>query len=416
VQPGLIFLPAEHGAGNGSSQVFVGATPTKGNPAVATPPFFGADTAPDNSPATTPPFRASPAGEGPPAPPEQSEGGRIFIASPWASRAPTESGPRAETPGVVGLAGIAPTSIGGARHEPVVTPSVASFAGNGQVLASPADGLFRISRAPAGTAELEVHFTLNAYSGEEFLSQEGAAVIDAQATQVELAAAPGTNQVGTPEVAVLTLQDGPGYHIGRRAATVFAAGAAEACSEAALLGAYRHGQSDEAFATLVDRYRASVFRTSYRLLGNSHDAEDVMQFVFLALAQRGLHLRGTLGNWLRTVARHAAIMVLRARGRRGRHEQRAARADLFVDDQDGQDWPEELAMALSAVPAALQEAVRLRYLEGHSQHEAAAMLGVPRGTLAQRAARGILCLRDVLTERGTVVGPRTSRSATTEIA
>jgi RNA polymerase sigma factor (sigma-70 family) len=46
----------------------------------------------------------------------------------------------------------------------------------------------------------------------------------------------------------------------------------------------------------------------------------------------------------------------------------------------------------------LRDAVRLRYLEGWSQEQAAQRLGCPRGTLSQRAARGIQTLRDILAQ------------------
>jgi DNA-directed RNA polymerase specialized sigma24 family protein len=41
-------------------------------------------------------------------------------------------------------------------------------------------------------------------------------------------------------------------------------------------------------------------------------------------------------------------------------------------------------------------ATRLRYLEGWSQQQAAERLGCPRGTLSQRAARGVQTLRNIL--------------------
>jgi RNA polymerase sigma factor (sigma-70 family) len=57
-------------------------------------------------------------------------------------------------------------------------------------------------------------------------------------------------------------------------------------------------------------------------------------------------------------------------------------------------------VALERLSAPLREAVRLRYLEGWSQHEAAERLGCPRGTLSQRASAGVRQLRDVLGAEG----------------
>ena len=51
--------------------------------------------------------------------------------------------------------------------------------------------------------------------------------------------------------------------------------------------------------------------------------------------------------------------------------------------------------------APLSQAVRLRYLEGLSQADAARVVGCPRGTLAQRAAYGVQYLRNIVVSRNT---------------
>ena len=268
------------------------------------------------------------------------------------------------------------------------------------------NNFFRISRLPAGGSELEVHYTFSGYGSGGVVREAGATVIGAQASHVDVSSdlALPAESGAAAEIVMLTLQDRPDYQIGTRSVTLFTTADSGGLSEAALLEAYRDGQSPEAFRALVERYRAVVMQTCQRLLGNSHDAEDVMQMVFLALAQRQVRLQTTLAGWLRTVARNTAIMVLRSRSRRSRHERQAARPDLYVAEETTQDLAEELETALHQVPTTFQEAVRLRYLEGRSQQEAAGLVGVPRGTLSQRAAQGIRCLRKVLAQRGTVAG------------
>ena len=103
-----------------------------------------------------------------------------------------------------------------------------------------------------------------------------------------------------------------------------------------------------------------------------------------------------MAGWLGTVARNAAIMFLRSRSRRRRHEQRAARPVQAASEESSLELREELDAALTRLPTPLREAVRLRYLEGLSQREAAEAVGCPRGTLAQRAANGVRCLRGIL--------------------
>ncbi len=186
------------------------------------------------------------------------------------------------------------------------------------------------------------------------------------------------------------------YHVAQPTATLFLVDATRACSEAALFEAFRRGQSPEAFNALFQLHRAAVFQTCLGLLRNLADAEDVTQVVFLMLARQPLRLGMNVAGWLRTVARHACIGLLRSRSRRLRHERNAAKAEQIQGEDEAADLREELEVALAQLAPDLRDAVRLRYLEGWSQQQAAERLGCPRGTVSQRAARGIQSLRAIL--------------------
>jgi RNA polymerase sigma-70 factor (ECF subfamily) len=189
---------------------------------------------------------------------------------------------------------------------------------------------------------------------------------------------------------------------GTTTTTMFVGGDPRGCSDAALVLAYQTGHSEVALTTLIDRHQSVVMRTCQRVLGNWHDAEDVSQLVFLALAQGQFRLQSTLAGWLRTVARNASIVLLRARHRRQRHEQMASQGVEVHPDDTQKELREEIDIALKQLPANLREAVQLRYLDGWSQAEAAQMLGCPRGTLSQRAANGMQQLSDLLANRPTL--------------
>jgi RNA polymerase sigma factor (sigma-70 family) len=261
-----------------------------------------------------------------------------------------------------------------------------------------ASGVFRISRATAEPSSLEVHYTLTTGQGSQSTVQEGSAVIASGETQVQVAVP------SDAEIATLTLRVREDYRIEKTTATLFRDSALTRCSEAALLTAYRDGQSMESFTVLVERHTVSVFRTCSRILGNTADAEDVSQLVFLKLAQMQVPLTTTLASWLATVARNAAIEFLRGRNRRKRHETQAAKLAVTSGVDDNHELRDELDTALDRLPGPLAEAVRLRYLEGRSQQEAAELVGCPRGTLSQRAARGIVCLRTILAGESKNVG------------
>ena len=83
-----------------------------------------------------------------------------------------------------------------------------------------------------------------------------------------------------------------------------------------LLTAYARDGSEEAFATLTRRYLDLVSSAALRQLGNSDQARDVAQAVFLLLARKAKSLDpGTiLAGWLYRTARFVSMEALRAAG------------------------------------------------------------------------------------------------------
>ena len=66
---------------------------------------------------------------------------------------------------------------------------------------------------------------------------------------------------------------------------------------------------------LMERYQMSVYNLSLRMLGNTADAEDATQEVFLKAFQRVEQFRSgePFGAWLSGIARHQAIDMIRRR-------------------------------------------------------------------------------------------------------
>ena len=89
--------------------------------------------------------------------------------------------------------------------------------------------------------------------------------------------------------------------------------------DAAAVAQARAGDS-EAFRLLVERHSRALFKLAYRMTGNEHDAEDVVQEAFLK-AYRSLDRfeeRSQVGSWLYRIAANCAFDVLRRRQRRDR--------------------------------------------------------------------------------------------------
>jgi len=299
------------------------------------------------------------------------------------------------TPGVAGLPPPDTANVQGDRG------SAASPANVSVVPVSPAPGqrltpdspVFRISGPTAPAEPLTVSFTLAAHTAGGTTSFGGTVTLRGDSPQAAVTPRP-VFVGGSPDILTVVLDEAPGGKPTGRSATLFVL-PAQQVADPVLVEAHREGRSSEAFGILTQRYGSTVTRTAQRIVGNRTDAEDVSQFVFMELAKTRAKFPGTLTGWLRAVSRNAALAFLRAKRRRLRHEQNGAKAEA-VEQAPPAAVDESLMVALGQLPPDLSQAVLLRYVDGFTQQEAAAIVGVPRGTLSRRAAAGVSLLREML--------------------
>lgn len=157
-------------------------------------------------------------------------------------------------------------------------------------------------------------------------------------------------------------------------------------------------------AELVPQLRP-LFAAAYRMTGNAHDAEDLVQETFLR-AYRAIDRFRPGSNaraWLLTILQRARTDAFRRRQRRPR--------TVELPDE-GLELPvpppqnalasgyEDLERALAGLPESFRSAVVLRDLQDLSYAEIAAALGVPVGTVMSRIHRGRALLREALAPRG----------------
>jgi RNA polymerase sigma factor (sigma-70 family) len=168
-------------------------------------------------------------------------------------------------------------------------------------------------------------------------------------------------------------------------------------SDAQLLERFLAARDEAAFAALVRRHGPMVLGVCRRVLRHHHDAEDAFQAAFLVLARKAAAVRReSLGNWLYTVAYHAALEARAAAARRrARERQVETMPHPEVPPAPANDWRPLLDRELHRLPEKYRAAVVLCDLEGKSRKEAAGELGIAEGTLSSRlaTARGMLARR-----------------------
>jgi RNA polymerase sigma factor (sigma-70 family) len=174
-------------------------------------------------------------------------------------------------------------------------------------------------------------------------------------------------------------------------------------SDRELLDAFAQAGDQRAFAVLVERYRSLVYRVCRRILVDTHEAEDATQAVFVVLMKKASSLRknGLLASWLHAVARQTALYMARRRVHRSQREVVAGEL-LAAEGAEAPDAATREALLgvldreLAALSDRQRQAVILRYLEGHSAGEAAAIAGCEVSALKVRASDGLARLRSRL--------------------
>ena len=158
---------------------------------------------------------------------------------------------------------------------------------------------------------------------------------------------------------------------------------------------------------IVRDHSARVYRLSYRLTGNAHDAEDLTQDVFVRVF-RSLHRfqPGTFEGWL-----HRITTNLFLDGARRRQKIRFDGLAEGSDDRLASSWPNpgqqlddadldhDVAAALNALAPTFRAAVVLCDIEGLTYEEISEVLDLKIGTVRSRIHRGRAQLRAALAHR-----------------
>ncbi len=190
-------------------------------------------------------------------------------------------------------------------------------------------------------------------------------------------------------------------------------GAAE--TDAALLARFVDKRDEAAFAALVERHGSLVLGVSRRMLGDSADADDAFQAVFLALVRNARRIRkgDSLAAWLYGAAYRICQKARRSHARIRAVERKSTRrksADPVVEISV-REFLALLDDELARLPERLRLPLVLCLVEGLSQNEAAERLGCSPGSIKGRLERGREKIRLRLSARGVTLAAALSASA-----
>lgn len=162
---------------------------------------------------------------------------------------------------------------------------------------------------------------------------------------------------------------------------------------------------DAALRLLYEQHAAPLLGYALRLTsGDRGRAEDIVQETLLRAWRHPQALdpeRGPVRSWLFTVARNVAVDAHRARRARPVEVGDDALAVVPAVDEVEQALDRWLvADALATLSPDHRAVVVETYYRGRSVAEAAAVLGVPQGTVKSRTFYALRALRLALQERG----------------
>jgi RNA polymerase sigma-70 factor (ECF subfamily) len=191
-------------------------------------------------------------------------------------------------------------------------------------------------------------------------------------------------------------------------------------SDEALLENYRVTKDMIQFKTLVRRYQTRIYSVAVRILGNSDEAEEVVQDTFVRVHQNIDKFRNeaSFSAWVFRIAHNQCVDLLRTKRRkRGFQllsfdpqstaaEEESGESPVVSQLADPTPGPEQkvdmteqehiIASSLSKLPENQREVLVLHDIEGFSYQEISEIVGASIGTVRSLLHYGRLKLRELL--------------------
>jgi RNA polymerase sigma-70 factor (ECF subfamily) len=182
----------------------------------------------------------------------------------------------------------------------------------------------------------------------------------------------------------------------------------ETTTDVATVSRAKSGDVD-AFRELVEGHSRAVFRVAYRMTGNEHDADDVVQEVFLRAYRQidTFEERANFSTWVHRIAVNCSLDLLRSRGRHEKHYVRDTEdGEMTLTAPSSDPQPDRLLLsselqqhvsaALERLTGAERTAFVLRHFEGMPVEEIGKALGIQGNAAKHTIFRAVRKLRESL--------------------
>ena len=160
------------------------------------------------------------------------------------------------------------------------------------------------------------------------------------------------------------------------------------------------GRNDPAAVELMwDRYAKDLLTFLQALLCSKHDAEDVLQTVFVRIVRKRHRLAKArcLDAYVYQIARNEAYSCISKR-KRDKNTQKLPETWLKVTEsnRESSELAEQLQAALAQLPQQQREVIVMKIYRKKTFLEISGLLGLSRNTVASRYRYGIEKLRNLL--------------------
>jgi RNA polymerase sigma-70 factor (ECF subfamily) len=153
------------------------------------------------------------------------------------------------------------------------------------------------------------------------------------------------------------------------------------------------------FNRLVEEHGPAMYRMAYRMMGDQHEAEDMVQEAFRSVWTSRARYEPQRGDraWLVSILRRRIIDRWRKKPPPSvLAEGHELEISVSGDDPFRDEFSDEVQAALARLPAELRETLLLVVVGDLTHQEAADELGIPLGTVLSRVSRARTRLREYL--------------------